>query len=115
MRKRIIYYVDSNPGGNLYYSLCINLPYELRQDLLQLDPLSLASFEQFYFTHKDELEIKCYLADLLYAEFMGFWLLMLDFKEQEYVKLMSAVLNNVYISHSRDDAYELIYNHNQDQ
>jgi len=113
MGKRIIYHVDSPQSENLYYSLCINLSEGLARDLLLLEPSSLASFEHFYFAHKEDVEIKCFVADRLYAGIIGLFAVVLCNKPEE-VGIMNSVLENVYLSYSREDIRALVYDHDQD-
>ena len=113
MGKRIIYHVDSLQSENLYYSLCINLSEKSASDLSLLEPSSLASLERFYFAHKEDVGIKCYVVDRLYAGVIGFFAVVLNIKPEE-VGMMNSVLDNVYLSHSREDIRTLIYDHDED-
>lgn len=113
MGKRIIFHVDSPQSENLYYSLCINLSEGLASDLLLLENASLTSFEQFYFAHKEDVEIKCFVADRLYAGTIGLFAVILCTKPEE-VGIMNSVIDNVYLSYSREDIRTLVYDQDQD-
>ena len=114
MGKRLLYHVDSPCSENLYYSLCISIPQALRQEFLLLEPSSLASFERFYYVHKNEVDIKYYLADCLYAGIIGLFAVIFNTNEAASVETMNSVLDSVFLSHTREEARALVYEHDRD-
>jgi len=105
---RSVFFVDSQIDESLYYYLCVNLREELKQEYFSLDWSSMASFEQFYFTHKDDIEITCFVADRLLTSYLGLFAVLFHLKAPDEMIMMNRIVENVYLSRPIEDNKKLV-------
>lgn len=114
MVKRQIYLVDSLLEDGLYFFLCVNVPEPLHLELMNLDPSSLTSYEKFFFANKEEIEMKYFVVDQVFAGFLYLFGAAFGENGRKDVDIMVDVLDKVFVSHSLDDNERIVSNHDQE-
>lgn len=114
MENRVILLIDSSSGEEFHYHSCINVPSDLLGDIVAIDKNDFASFERFYFSHKDRVEMQFLIVDMVYVWFMSLFRELMQPKNPGENDLLNRVLDNEYAAHMKDDILELLNNPNTD-
>lgn len=109
-----VYIVDSPKSENLYICLGMVIPDKLVSEFVNLEENDLSAFERFYFAHKEHINMHCYIADRIYANFILSLQDIFNIKDAKGMMLIREVLNNLYLVHSRNDNYNVIRTKNAD-
>ena len=100
MSKRVICFVDCHSIDGLYSYLFINFPVTLQDEFNRIDLKDISAFELFFFSHKDEIELKSFFVDKTFLSFVMFFSSLFECKNPSALSILKDVLDSIYNSSS---------------
>ena len=115
MGKRLLLLVDSPLGEDYHYHLCMNFPDELLSGLSEVEKGDFESFERFYFSNKEKIELQLLIVDMVHVGFVTSLSSLFQPKTFEESSILSEVMDKIYDPAKKADYRMFLSNPSSDE
>lgn len=107
MEKRSLLVIDSPLNEDYYYHFCVNIVDELVPEFGAIEGNDLESFEKFFFSQQDNIEVQFLIVDMVYFGFISGFSSMIKPKDTSESALLNHVLDKLYSPCGKEEKQDL--------